>query len=239
MNRGRAVAAIITMTLAVTLAGGSAAMAETADKVVLDDDFTAGRGTGPDSAVWSTSSAWQDGSGRLVLGSMMRTTKTYAQAYGRAEARVWMSRSDEPWRAIGVVDGAGNSLAGTVEVLDSAPVGGRDFHTYAINWNPKTITWTIDGRPVERFTPASKVPYSVVVGLGSGDSRSSGLLVDRVTVTVKVTVAPDSAPRWRAFTAYTPGQFVEYDDVIYRVRERHTSLPGWEPTLVPALFKKF
>ncbi|SDT76914.1 family 16 glycosylhydrolase [Actinoplanes derwentensis] len=239
MNWGRAVAAIVTTTLAVTVTCGAAASATTVDRVVLDDDFAGERGTAPATAVWSEAKAWQDGSGRLVLGSMLRTRKTFGQAYGRVEARVLMNRAGEPWRAIGMVDGDGRSLAGTVDVLDASPVGGGDFHTYTIDWNPTTITWMIDGRPVQRFTPAAKVPYSVALGLGTGDRRSSGMLVDRVTVTVRVTVAPDSAPAWRAFTAYTPGQFVEYDDVIYQVRERHTSLPGWQPTLVPELFKKF
>lgn len=237
MNWGRW-AALTVATALVLVSTGTAAGAETANRVVLEDGFSGERGAGPDSAVWTVvetgrrSGAWQDGSGRLMLGAVLRTTKTFGQAYGRAEARVSMNRADEPWRAIGVVDGAGQSLAGKVDVLDASPVDGGDFHTYALDWTPETITWSIDGRQVQRFTPEKKVPYSVVLGLGSGDRRS-GLLVDRVTVSIRVQVGP-----WRAFTGYRAGQYVSYDGVVYRVREPHTSLPGWEPTLVPALFVK-
>ncbi len=234
MNWGRLAAAVLLGTA--LLAGEPAAAADTVSRVVLDDDFSGARGDAPGTGTWTVDGgaerAWQDGSGRLVLGSPMRTAKTFRQAYGRAEARVWMNRADEAWRALGVLDASGRTPAGEVEILDSSPVGG-DFHTYAIDWTPTTITWSIDGRAVQRFTPAEKVPYAVVLGLGSGDRRSSGMLVDRVTVSVRVKVVP-----WRAFTGYRADQHVEYDEEVYRVREPHTSLPGWQPTLVPALFTR-
>ena len=37
---------------------------------------------------------------------------------------------------------------------------------------------------------------------------------------------------------YRAGDLVRYKGVTYKVRELHTSLPGWQPTLVPALFGK-
>lgn len=55
------------------------------------------------------------------------------------------------------------------------------------------------------------------------------------------TSPPTSAPAvkaWAAFTDYVAGQLVTYKGVRYQVQETHTSLPGWEPTALPALFKK-
>ena len=43
---------------------------------------------------------------------------------------------------------------------------------------------------------------------------------------------PGLAPR------YVAGQLVTFGGVEYQVQETHTSLPGWEPTALPALFKK-
>jgi hypothetical protein len=52
---------------------------------------------------------------------------------------------------------------------------------------------------------------------------------------------PTSAPAaaaWAPFTDYVAGQLVTFGGVEYQVQETHTSLPGWEPTALPALFKK-
>lgn len=55
--------------------------------------------------------------------------------------------------------------------------------------------------------------------------------------TTPPTTKPPAAKKWAPFTAYTAGQRVTYDGVTYQVREAHTSLPGWEPPALPALFQ--
>ncbi|WP_283135245.1 glycosyl hydrolase family 18 protein [Rhizohabitans arisaemae] len=45
------------------------------------------------------------------------------------------------------------------------------------------------------------------------------------------------APAWAPNTAYTTGTIVTYNGVDYRCRQNHTSLPGWEPSNVPALWE--
>jgi Carbohydrate-binding module family 5/12 len=55
------------------------------------------------------------------------------------------------------------------------------------------------------------------------------------------TTPPTKAPAataWAPFTDYVAGQLVTFKGVTYQVLETHTSLPGWEPTALPALFKK-
>jgi hypothetical protein len=55
--------------------------------------------------------------------------------------------------------------------------------------------------------------------------------------TTPPTTAP-AAKAWAPFTDYIAGQLVTFKGVEYQVLETHTSLPGWEPTALPALFKK-
>ncbi|MDF5752101.1 glycosyl hydrolase family 18 protein [Spongiactinospora sp. TRM90649] len=45
------------------------------------------------------------------------------------------------------------------------------------------------------------------------------------------------APAWAPYTAYATGAVVTYNGVDYECRQGHTSLPGWEPANVPALWK--
>ncbi|XVV11878.1 carbohydrate-binding protein [Actinoplanes sp. CA-131856] len=52
------------------------------------------------------------------------------------------------------------------------------------------------------------------------------------------TSSAPSVPAWKAFTDYAAGDLVTYKGVTYRVKEAHTSLPGWEPTALPNLFQK-
>ena len=60
-----------------------------------------------------------------------------------------------------------------------------------------------------------------------------------------VTAPPSTAPTtaapevtaWAPFTDYTAGQLVSFAGKVYQVQQTHTSLPGWEPTKLPSLFK--
>ncbi|GII82262.1 hypothetical protein Ssi03_02520 [Sphaerisporangium siamense] len=46
-----------------------------------------------------------------------------------------------------------------------------------------------------------------------------------------------AAAAWAPYTAYTAGTVVSYNGVDYQCLQSHTSLPGWEPSNVPALWK--
>ncbi|MEV4707293.1 carbohydrate-binding protein [Actinoplanes sp. NPDC049316] len=61
------------------------------------------------------------------------------------------------------------------------------------------------------------------------------------TTTAPPTTPPPSKPAkqaWKPFTDYVAGQIVTFKGKDYEVLEAHTSLPGWEPTALPNLFKK-
>jgi carbohydrate binding protein with CBM5/12 domain len=62
------------------------------------------------------------------------------------------------------------------------------------------------------------------------------------TTAPPATTAPPTTPApdvtaWAPFTDYTAGQLVSFDGKEYQVQQTHTSLPGWEPTKLPDLFK--
>lgn len=242
---------IVSGTAAATWAAGrsdTAAAATTESRVVFRDDFSGDRGAGPDGDVWSDTDRWGsarlDGDGRLALGSVLRTARTFDQEYGRAEARIRMDRGDGAWRALGVLDASGRIPPGRTETLGADRVDADDFHTYVIDWTPTTLTWSLDGREVLRYTPEQPgQPLAFALNLAAAGRRSGGMLVDHVTVSVQVPVPPSPVPTasaapWRVFTAYRAGDLVRYREVVYRVREVHTSLPDWRPDLVPALFEK-
>ncbi|TDE20449.1 chitinase [Nonomuraea mesophila] len=46
------------------------------------------------------------------------------------------------------------------------------------------------------------------------------------------------AAAWAPYTAYATGAVVTYNGVDYVCLQAHTSLPGWEPSAVPALWKR-
>jgi chitinase len=54
--------------------------------------------------------------------------------------------------------------------------------------------------------------------------------------TTPPTTTPPSGTAWAPYTAYTVGQVVTYDGRRYQCRQSHTSLPGWEPPNVLALW---
>jgi chitinase len=45
-----------------------------------------------------------------------------------------------------------------------------------------------------------------------------------------------AASEWQPYTAYATGSLVTYQGKTYRCIQGHTSLPGWEPPIVPALW---
>ena len=58
--------------------------------------------------------------------------------------------------------------------------------------------------------------------------------------TAPPTTAPPAAgphPAWQPGIAYATGDRVSYGGAAYQCRQAHTSLPGWEPPAVPALWQ--
>jgi hypothetical protein len=236
------------------------------------DEFTGSRGTPADPAKWSLPGrgrgAALDGDGHLVASQLLVSKVAFGQPSGHAEARVKVRRAPGIWRAFTVLDTSGGILSGKFDALDAAadPTSGSDFHTYAIDWSPESIVWSVDGRPSLRLTPKSAArPLFVFLNVATDGKSSARMLVDFVRVTTgtppsappspsasaspspspSASATPSAptptkvvAPAWKAFTKYAVGDLVSYRGVTYKVKEAHTSLPGWEPTALPELFQK-
>ncbi len=54
--------------------------------------------------------------------------------------------------------------------------------------------------------------------------------------TTPPTTQPPAGGTWAPNTAYSVGQVVSYGGQQYRCRQSHTSIPGWEPPNVLALW---
>jgi hypothetical protein len=283
-SRPRALAALAVagagLAVAVALPGSNDVASAGIQHAIFADDFDAARGTALDGAKWAldgdADKGLQDGDGRLLVTRLLRTRTAFAQPYGHAESRIKVGRAPGPWRAFGVIDQYGRVVSGKGRALRGGtdPTSGDHFHTYAIDWSPKVIVWSVDGRPTLRVFPDEpgrplalvlnlatdgRSPVRMMVdfvrvsaGYGPGGSASSSASASAsastspsafasASVSASPTATPTGTPTpkpkaWKPFTKYAAGDLVTYKGVTYEVKEAHTSLPGWQPTVLPNLF---
>lgn len=158
---------------------------------IFSDEFGAGRGTAVDLTKWAldgdADQARQDGDGNLVASRLLRTKTTFAQPYGHAEARIKVRRATGPWRAFGLVDEYGRVVTGQVQGLRGGidPTSGDSFHTYAIDWSPQAVVWSVDGRATLRLTPDHPgLPVALVLNLATDGRSPVRMIIDFVRVSV-------------------------------------------------------
>ncbi|WP_164842205.1 carbohydrate-binding protein [Actinoplanes solisilvae] len=239
---------------AVYLTGQSDVASAAEHRPVFDDDFQGERGTDLDRSKWlldgDNHNARLDGEGNLIVDRLISTRQAFAEPFGHAEARVKVRRVNGPWRAFSAVDKYGRVLRGKVEKLDGDAATGDDFHTYAIDWTPETVVWSVDGQPSLKLTPDEPgLPIALVLNLATDGQRPARMVVDFVRVTAGEKPQPmptvsssappaPAAPPWKVRTSYAPGDLVTFKGATYRVKEAHTALPGWEPSALPNLFTK-
>jgi beta-glucanase (GH16 family) len=60
----------------------------------------------------------------------------------------------EPTTVHGTIHGPGYSGANGIGAAYNGPNFSDDFHTYAVDWNGQSITWSVDGNAYETRTPA-------------------------------------------------------------------------------------
>ncbi|EGX56165.1 secreted hydrolase [Streptomyces zinciresistens K42] len=110
----------------------------------------------------------------------------------------------EPSSVYGTIHGPGYSGSGSIGARYTLPNGqafADGFHTFAVDWAPDSITWSVDGNVYQRRTPADlggrqwvfNKPFFLILNLAvggfwPGDPDSSTvfpqqLVVDRVSVT--------------------------------------------------------
>ncbi len=110
----------------------------------------------------------------------------------------------EPSTVHGTIHGPGYSGSGGIGAPYTLPNGqafADDFHTFAVDWAPDSITWTVDGNVYQKRTPADlggktwvfNKPFFLILNLAVGgywpgdpDASTSfpqQLIVDSVSVT--------------------------------------------------------
>jgi beta-glucanase (GH16 family) len=171
----------------------------------------------------------------------IQTSSKFTQQYGHIESRIQVPNGSGLWPAFWMLGGGNwpddgeidimevvgrdpNRLFGTLHgpgysggngyggnLVASSPWH-QAFHTYAVDWAPDLIVWTVDGREFFRATPASLKaakgnvswvythPFFVILNLavggnfGQGDPASlpaeSRMLVDYVHVSTSNTTPP-------------------------------------------------
>ncbi|MEO2507925.1 glycosyl hydrolase family 18 protein [Clostridium paraputrificum] len=106
---------------------------------------------------------------------------------------------------------------GSTEVASGTLIAG--------NSEQVTLTKKITNKEVGSYD------YTIVLyeGLNSVISNKVTVVVENYTPEVKT---------WAAYVAYKNGDIVSYNESNYVCRQAHTSLPGWEPANVAALWQK-
>ncbi|GAA4059188.1 M28 family peptidase [Nonomuraea soli] len=158
--------------------------------------------------------------------------------------------------AVGTVNPPGNDYSMTVSPSSATVSAGQSASatvaTQVTSGNAQTVALSSSGAPAGvsvSFSPASiQSGQSSAVSIAVGASvpagtypitlSGDGATVDR-SVTFSLTVGGGGGETsWAPYTAYQAGATVTYQGVSYRCLQGHTSLPGWEPPNVPALWQR-
>ena len=99
------------------------------------------------------------------------------------------------------------------------------------------IRYTTDGS-----TPtSSSAQYTGAISVTSTKTIKAIAMVsgmnNSAVTTATYTISSSDYPAWAPNTAYSVGTIVSYNGSNYRCLQAHTSLVGWEPSNVPALWK--
>jgi hypothetical protein len=166
---------------------------------------------------------------QVDLGStqtLSRVELSWEAAFGRAYT-VQTSTNGTTWTTAATVTGGDGGT-------DSVTVSGSARHV------------RVNG--TERGTPYgySLWEFKVFGGCGTGTPTPTQTSNPTPTPTrttqgpnpTPTTTAPPTGNAWAPYTGYARGAVVTYNGASYRCLQGHTSLPGWEPANVPALWER-
>ncbi|MFI7056471.1 M28 family peptidase [Streptosporangium canum] len=124
--------------------------------------------------------------------------------------------------------------------------------TQVTSGNAQAITLSASGLPAgatASFSPAninsgqsSAVTIATTASTPTGtytvNLNADGASADRSATFTLTVGGGQGGTTWQTWTLYAAGDTVTYNGVSYRCLQGHTSLPGWEPPNVPALWQQ-
>lgn len=109
-------------------------------------------------------------------------------------------------------------------------VGVTGYKVYQGTTLSATVSGSLTEHTVTGLSPSTSYTFTIRAVDAAGNESAAS---NTVTAT---TTAPPAVQPWAPNTAYTAGTKVSYNGNVYECRQSHTSLTGWEPPNVPALW---
>lgn len=127
----------------------------------------------------------------------------------------------------------GTPTSGTVKLKWAASTDNVGVTGYRV-YNGSTLAGTVSGTTLTYTASGLAADTSYTFTVRAVDAAGNESAASNA-VTAK-TASSSSAAAWAPNVAYTPGTLVTYNGATYECRQAHTSLTGWEPPNVPALW---
>lgn len=161
-----------------------------------------------------------------VTVSSSATVKAYASALGyldsdiaSAQYTITLSKVATP-----TFSPAAGSYQAAQTVTISCATSGATIR-YTTDGTTPTSSSTIYSTPINVTATTTIKAIAIYTGMTNSDVSSS-------TYTITPVI-----PSWGANISYKTGDLVSYSGKTYKCLQGHTSLPGWEPSNVPALWQ--
>ncbi|MFI7464349.1 M28 family peptidase [Nonomuraea sp. NPDC049646] len=160
---------------------------------------------------------------KLAVGTSTPTENDYSISVTPSSASVQAGQSATAAVSTQVTSGQAQSVALSA---GNVPSG------VTVSFSPSTV----------QAGQSSTVTIATTGGVAAG-TYTIGINGDGATAdhsaSFTLTVGGDGqGTTWTAYKSYTAGDVVTYQGVSYRCLQAHTSLPGWEPPNVPALWAR-
>lgn len=127
----------------------------------------------------------------------------------------------------------GSVTSSTVPLMWNASTDNVGVTGYRV-YNGSTLVMTVSGTTLSYDVTGLEANTSYTFTVRAIDAAGN-VSADSNAISA-TTAATPSATAWAANTTYTAGTLVTYNGVTYECRQSHTSLAGWEPPNVPALW---
>ncbi|GKU78315.1 lytic polysaccharide monooxygenase [Paenibacillus sp. L3-i20] len=127
----------------------------------------------------------------------------------------------------------GSPTSNSLQLMWTASVDNVAVTQYKV-YQGSTLVATISGSltsyTVTGLTPSTTYSFTVYALDAAGNQSPASNAISGTTT------AQPTVPAWAPNTAYTVGTLVSYNGAVYSCRQAHTSLAGWTPSAVAALW---